>query len=44
MSVLIDVMLIRKLGEYNSEIRGPEGKQVALGECYFHPCIKLVET
>ena len=32
MSAGIDVMSIRKLGEYNSEIRGPAGKQVALGD------------
>ena len=30
MSAPIDVMLIRKLGEHNSEIRGAEGKQVGL--------------
>ena len=32
MSAGIDVMSIRKLGEYNSEIRGPAGKQVSLGD------------
>ena len=32
MSARIDVMSIRKLGEYNSEIRGQAGKQVALGD------------
>ena len=32
MTAPIDVMSIRKLGEYNSEIRGPAGKQVTLGE------------
>ena len=32
MSARIDVMSIRKLGKYNSEIRAHAGKQVALGD------------
>ena len=44
MSARIDVMSIRKLGEYNSEFRGPAGKQVALGDwasAIFIPVIDL---
>ena len=45
MSACIDVMSIHKLaGKYNSEIRGPAGKQVALGECYFHPWTVMTST
>ena len=32
MTAPIDVMSIRNLGEYNSEIRGLAGKQVTLGD------------